>query len=128
MNHVLYVKDDEMLRNLAWGILTAMGHTVETVGTAEEALAWCSDAANEIGSVIIDLNSSRIGHGIELAGQIACIRPDAAITALSGGIRSLPAGMPATVRLLPKPMSVQRLHEAAQATAASAIENPCRAW
>lgn len=129
MGHVLYVQDDDWLRrNGAIGLEAIKGHTVTTAATAAEALFWCADRERPFSAVIIHLYRSYNGAGIALAGAIARVQPDAAVTVYSGGIRTLPPDMPDNVRLLPKPMRIRVFLEMAGETAEDVRQSPCRSW
>lgn len=129
MGHVLYVQDDDRLRwNGAIGLEAIKGHTVTTAANAAEALFWCADQERPFSAVIVYLSRSFIGAGIALAGAIARVQPDAAVTVYSGGIRTLPPDTPDNVRLLPKPMRIRMFLDAAGDTADEVRLSPCRSW
>lgn len=129
MGHVLYVQDEDFLRrNGAVGLEALKGLTVATAATADEALFWCADRERPLSAVIIHLNRSFGGAGIALAGTIARMRPDAAVTVYSGFIRALPPDMPDNVRLLPKPMRFAVFLDMAGDTAEEVRLSPCRSW
>lgn len=129
MGHVLYVQDDDWLRrNGAIGLEAIKGHTVTTAANAAEALFWCADRERPFSAVVIYLSRSFIGAGIALAGAIARVQPEAAVTVYSGGIRTLPPDIPDNVRLLPKPMRFAVFLDMAGETAEDVRLSPCRSW
>ncbi len=78
---VLFVDDEELIREIFYDAFTASGYTVKMAETAEEALEMLSHEFFQV--IFSDLNLPLM-NGIELCRRIRKDRPTAIIYALTG--------------------------------------------
>ena len=77
--------------------------------TADDAIAFCGRAENDIAAVFTDINMPGNADGLDLATLVAASRPKAAVVVTSGRYQEPPVGLAGRVRFLPKPWSAQDL-------------------
>ena len=106
---VLVVEDEPLIRMLAVELLEVAGYSVVYFGTADEALAFCRNPANDLAVVFTDINMPGDLDGIDVAQLVAAIRPNAAIVVTSGRYGAKPPDLAPHVRFLPKPWTEHRL-------------------
>ncbi len=80
---VLFVDDEEMLRDLGARILANFGYAVRTAATGEEALKLYRQPESKIDLVIVDLIMPGMG-GLKCLKQLMEFDPDARVIVVSG--------------------------------------------
>jgi CheY-like chemotaxis protein len=80
---ILFVEDEDALREVGCEILSARGYKVLTAANGEEALAIVKDATYPVDLLITDVIMPRIG-GIELAKRVLQLHPRLSIIYVSG--------------------------------------------
>ncbi len=78
---ILYVEDNDLVREVTAELLSADSREIISVGTAEEALAHFNGGA--FGLVITDVSLPAMS-GIDLARQIRSLKPESPIIIASG--------------------------------------------
>lgn len=81
--HVLYLDDYPAMVFMMTATLQARGFRVSGFGDAREALAWLSQHAAEVDLVVTDYNMPGCS-GLELAGEVARLRPGLPLILASG--------------------------------------------
>ena len=113
--HILVVEDNEDSRVLVCELLSALGHTVAGVGSAEEAL----EALKKAGFDTLFTDVSLPGmSGVELARKAAAMAPGIAIVFASGYGASISAHLDIASRSLAKPYDIHQLRAVLAAVAA----------
>ncbi|MBL9206660.1 MAG: PAS domain S-box protein [Opitutaceae bacterium] len=107
---ILIVEDDDVLRKMIAGILTADGYTVQAVGTTDEGLIAARRTAVPVQLVIVDCSQPN-GDGERLVRALHVMRPELRVLSTSdvemGGLLSwLP---PAAQAHLAKPFTLSTL-------------------
>jgi len=80
---ILFVDDEEMIRNIGREMLEFLGYQVYAAGGGEEAVAFYQDRKDEIDMVILDLIMPRIS-GAETFDRLREIRPGVRVLLSSG--------------------------------------------
>jgi two-component system, cell cycle sensor histidine kinase and response regulator CckA len=80
---VLLVEDDAMLRSILAEALADEGFAVLTAENGEEALTIASTLEARLGLVVTDVLLP-VMDGLELAAQLACLKPPPAVLFISG--------------------------------------------
>jgi PAS domain S-box-containing protein len=109
--HVLLVEDNPDAREMTIELLRMLGHTVDSAGSAEEALAMLALPGLEI--LLTDITLPGMS-GIELARHAASAAPHLDVIYSSGYDRSNTAVGDSTARFLLKPFSIAQLQNALQ--------------
>ncbi|WP_243303573.1 PAS domain S-box protein [Geothrix oryzisoli] len=108
--HVLLVDDDELIRSSVQAILEALGHSVSTASSGEEALEKLA-AGLEPEAVILDMNMPGLGGAGTLPG-LRALRPTLPVLVVTGRadqhVMDLIGAHP-FVSLLPKPFTMKDL-------------------
>ena len=101
-NLVLVVEDDAFLRDDAVTLLEETGADVVELVTADEALSYLVEHADEVAAVFTDVQTPGALDGLQLARSIKSTWPEIMVLVTSGRI-SPPADMPENVRFMTKP-------------------------
>ncbi|MDP9840504.1 CheY-like chemotaxis protein [Neorhizobium huautlense] len=101
---ILVVEDDGLIRMDLADTLTDQGFKVLEAGNADEAFEIMEQNAL-IHALITDIDMPGSMNGLELARHVAEIRPDCAITVISGRYSPSQGALPAKARFLSKPVS-----------------------
>ena len=112
---VLFVDDESALAELGKAVLEALGYRATACDGAREGLARLRADPAAFDLVITDLSMPGM-TGLDLAREIAGIRPELPIILTSGNGTPLPAEIPGSARvreLLPKPFTARSLGLAA---------------
>ena len=108
---LLVVEDEEMVRDLAEGLLTRLGYTVLPAANGAEAIELCRQHEGEIDALLTDVVMP--GHnGKELANAICELRPNIEVLFTSGYPRDIITNqgvLDEGVHFLPKPYSLESL-------------------
>jgi DNA-binding response OmpR family regulator len=80
---VLLVEDDAMLRGILAGALADEGFAVLTAQNGEQALTIASTLGAQLGLVVTDVLLP-VMDGLELAAQLASLKPPPAVLFISG--------------------------------------------
>ncbi len=107
MSYVLVVEDESPVRTLVCAYLRNAGHTVECVGSAEEAVQACASCPFDL--VLSDIRMPEI-DGHELARRLAEICPQTRVLLMSGfdpGCDACPYSP--QCEIVSKPFSPERL-------------------
>lgn len=107
---ILFVDDDDMLRDLIVDALDDLGYTVLKAHDGPSALDVLRGTA-KIDVVFSDVSMPNGMSGVELATRIRQLRPDIRLILASGFAKGQIAGMPEGVVFLPKPYRVRQLLE-----------------
>ncbi len=99
---MLVVEDDPLLRTDAVMMFEEAGLSVVEMESADEALAYIFEQANDIGAIFTDVQFPGEADGFDLAGTVAAHWPHITVLVTSGRARP-PADLPKSVRFLPKP-------------------------
>jgi CheY-like chemotaxis protein len=113
--HLLVVEDNEDSRILVCELLTALGHTVTGVGSAEEALEALTK--DRFDTLFTDVSLPGMS-GVELARKAAAMAPGIAIVFASGYGASISAHLDIPSRSLAKPYDIHQLRAVLAAVAA----------
>jgi DNA-binding NtrC family response regulator len=107
---ILFVEDEDLLRDVGCEILRAKGYKVLAAANGEEALAIIQNAPNSIDLLITDVIMPRLG-GIELAKQVLKFCPQLRIIYVSGysGQPLNSGSMVEGAQFLQKPFSITLL-------------------
>ena len=108
--HILYVDDEEALLHLAKRTLTRLGYRVTGYPNPVQALAAFRANPGDVAVLVTDLAMPLLS-GVELAREVAAIRPDLPIVILSGRVRpeDAAAARQLGADVLLKPYSTQEL-------------------
>ncbi len=99
---VLVVEDDPLLRMDAALMFEEAGLSVVELESADEALAYVLEQANDIGAIFTDVQFSGEADGFDLASAVATHWPHITVLVTSGRVR--PNGdLPKSVRFVAKP-------------------------
>ncbi|WP_341678662.1 PAS-domain containing protein [Niveibacterium sp. SC-1] len=112
---VLLVEDDEAVRAAIAGLLSAEGHTVRAVASAEAALEVVAQAEPDLVLSDVDLGSGR--NGLALMQELAEAHPALPLILMSGlpfEILTDRLGLPEDAVVLRKPFTPHALREAIQ--------------
>ncbi|MFJ3366591.1 response regulator [Pseudomonas sp. NPDC086251] len=110
MSTVLIVEDAEILRSLMVEAISLLDVNVMDCASADDALPLLETSA--ISLVISDVNMPGSMDGIELAQLIWARWPSLPVIITSGNSAVSEERLPAHVMLLPKPCSLNTLHQA----------------
>lgn len=80
---ILIVEDEEGVRNLVAKVLSHAGYHVLACGTADEARGYCREHSGPIHLLLTDVVMPQVG-GMELARELAVLRPEMKIAYMSG--------------------------------------------
>ena len=99
---VLVVEDDPLLRMDAALMFEEAGLSVVELESADEALAYVLEQADDVGAIFTDVHFSGEANGFDLASAVATHWPHITVLVTSG--RARPTGdLPNTVRFVAKP-------------------------
>ena len=101
-NLVLVVEDDAFVRDDAVTLLEETGADVVELGSADEALSYLVEHADEVAAVFTDVQTPGALDGLQLARSIKSTWPGIMVLVTSGQIDQ-PDDMPDTIRFLAKP-------------------------
>jgi len=104
--NILLVEDNEDARMLTAELLETLGHTVEAVGSAEEALQRME--RGDIDVLLTDISLPRMS-GIELAAQARTGQPELDIVFVSGHDKDNAGLSDASAKFLLKPFNLAQL-------------------
>lgn len=108
---LLLVEDDDAVAAMVGQMLTELGYRPVRAPTAAAALAVL-EATPQFDLVFSDMVMPGGMDGIELAREIAQLRPDLPILLTTGFSEAAAAATASGLRLLPKPYSIESLAEA----------------
>jgi len=100
---VLVVEDEPELRHLAATVIEEADLDVVEVETADAALAFLKDHADEVVMVFTDVTLPGRADGVDLTLACAARWPHIRVLVTSGRVRLPKDGLPKTARFLPKP-------------------------
>lgn len=112
---ILWVDDDEKVREITERALRAAGHSVMSAGDGAEALEIVG-RGESFDAVVSDMVMPRL-TGLELARAVASRSPDTAVLIVSGHPRV--SALPESVGFLQKPFSVDQLLRGVRAAVAT---------
>lgn len=101
---ILVVKDDGLIRMDLADTLIDRGFAVFESRNADEAFE-IMEQNTLIHALVTDIDMPGSTNGLELARHVAEIRPDCAITVISGRYSPSRGALPAKARFLSKPVS-----------------------
>lgn len=107
---VLVVEDDEIVRPLMVEALLLLGLDVTECADGEEAVAVL-EASADLSLVITDVRMPGSVDGLALSKFIWARWPDLPVVIVSGNTVLPPGFLAANARFLPKPVSLNTLHE-----------------
>jgi len=113
---ILFIDDEPMICEFALQLLTRLGYQVTTCSNPAEALAYFTDGRREFDLVFTDLNMPHM-TGTDLATRLLARDPELTIilvTGYSGTWTTEKLRSMGLFDLLPKPLSLQALAEAAE--------------
>ncbi len=100
---VLVVEDEPELRHLAATVIEETDLEVVEVETADAALAFLQDHADEVMMVFTDVTLPGRADGIDLTLACAARWPHIRVLVTSRRVRLPKDGLPKTARFMPKP-------------------------
>jgi two-component system, response regulator PdtaR len=100
---VLVVEDEPELRHLAGAVIEEADLQVVEVETADAALAFLQDHADEVVMVFTDVTVPGKADGVDLTLACAARWPHIRVLVTSGRVRLPKDGLPKTARFMPKP-------------------------
>ena len=100
---ILVVEDDPMLRMDAALMFEEAGFAVSEFDSADDALAYVWDRAEEIAAIFTDVQMLGDASGLELASIVTASWPHIAVLVTSGYFQDAPDHLPSSARFLPKP-------------------------
>ena len=101
-NLVLVVEDDAFLRCDAVTLLEESGADVVELGSADDALSYLVEHADDVAAVFTDVQTPGALDGLQLARSIKSTWPGIMVLVTSGEVGP-PSDMPEHVRFLAKP-------------------------
>lgn len=113
---ILLVDDEQPIRLLAVDFLAMLGYRGATAHSPAEALALVQAHPQRFAVVITDLTMPGM-TGIQLANELAAIRPDLPVLLSSGDLQAMDRAklIAPLAGVLPKPYSIENLGQALQA-------------
>ena len=113
---ILLVDDEQPIRLLAVDFLAMLGYRGATAHSPAEALALVQAHPQRFAVVITDLTMPGM-TGIQLANELAAIRPDLPVLLSSGDLQAMDRAklIAPLAGILPKPYSIENLGQALQA-------------
>jgi CheY-like chemotaxis protein len=99
----LVVEDDTDVRDLAVALLEETDLRVQQASSAEEALHYLRDHADEVGLLFADVNLPCLMSGVDLARTVRLKWPWVRTILTSGAPLDDRASVPRDVRFMPKP-------------------------
>ncbi len=99
---VLVVEDDPLLRMDAALMFEEAGLSVVELESADEALAYVFEQANDVGAIFTDVQFTGEADGFDLAAAVSTHWPHITVLVTSGRVRP-PRDLPKSVRFVPKP-------------------------
>ncbi len=100
---ILVVEDDPMLRMDAALLFEEAGFTTVEFESADEALAYVWEQAEQVAAIFTDVQMLGDADGAELASVVAASWPHIAVLVTSGYFQDPPEHLPSSARFLPKP-------------------------
>ena len=100
---VLVVEDEPELRHLAATVIEETDLDVVEIETADAALSFLQDHADEVVMVFTDVTLPGRADGVDLTLACAARWPYIRVLVTSGRVRLPKDGLPKTARFLPKP-------------------------
>lgn len=100
---VLVVEDEPELRHLAGAVIEETDLEVVEVETADAALSFLQDHADEVVMVFTDVTLPGKADGVDLTLACAARWPHIRVLVTSGRVRLPKDGLPKTARFMPKP-------------------------
>jgi len=110
---ILVVEDDDMLRSMATQMLEKIGYRVIQAGSPQAALSICGDPGTRIDLVLSDVIMPEM-NGVEMAKEIASLRPDTRVLFMSGYSSDMVAQhgvLQQGMHYIQKPFNMEGLHE-----------------
>ena len=99
----LVVEDDRDLRDLAAALLEETPLRVEEASSAEEALHYLKEHADEVAFALVDVRLPCLMDGVDLARTISLKWPWIRVTVTSGAPGDRIEHLPRSAAFLPKP-------------------------
>lgn len=106
MRMIMVVEDEPVVRMMASKVLEPAEHIAVDFMTADQALAYCTEPINPVDALLAHVNTPGELDGFHLARQVVAARPELRIVLTSGRNATLPDDMPASVRFLAKPWTL----------------------
>ena len=100
---ILVIEDDPMLRMDAALMFEDAGFDVSEFESADDALAYVWERAEDIAAIFTDVQMLGDASGVELASIVTASWPHIAVLVTSGYFQDAPEHLPSTARFLPKP-------------------------
>ena len=100
---ILVVEDDPLLRMDATLMFEEAGFDVSEFDSADDALAYVWDRADEIAAIFTDVQMLGDASGVELASMVTASWPHIAVLVTSGLFYEAPEDLPSRARFIPKP-------------------------
>jgi DNA-binding NtrC family response regulator len=100
---VLVVEDDPDIRSLAAALIEETDVQVVEMESADAALAFLEDHADEVGLVFTDVALPGKSDGVALTRACAACWPHIRVLVTSGRVKLPKNGLPRTARFIPKP-------------------------
>ena len=110
---ILFIDDEDLLREAIYELLTEMDYEVKVEETGEEAIKTFTEHPEEFDLVLTDLMMLDM-MGDEIAERINSIRPDIPIVVMTGTPDNLPRGKAKAAgvcKVLGKPLTKAELRE-----------------
>ena len=110
---ILFIDDEDLLREAMYDILTDLGYEVEMEESGEKAVRTFTEHPGEFDLVLTDLMLLDI-MGDQIARRIRSIRPDMPVVVMTGTPDNLPldkAEAAGVRKVLPKPLTRAELRE-----------------
>ncbi len=120
--HLLYVDDEPMLRDVGRRRLEELGYVVTVAEDGRHALSLVEEQPGRFAVVITDFTMPRM-NGLQLAARLHATRPGLPVILVSGVAEHLgggEAGTPGVVRIVSKPMTLLDLATAVRQVLAPA--------
>ncbi|MEN5267946.1 response regulator [Stenotrophomonas sepilia] len=105
---VLFVDDEDDLREIVVDALAAQGFAVTTARNGVEAIE-CLRSTAQFSIVVTDYNMPEGVSGLDVASEAASVQPNARILLASGYSRSQLPTLPSNVQFLSKPYRFKQL-------------------
>ena len=100
---ILVVEDDPILRIDAALMFEEAGFEVSEFESADDALAFVWDRAEEVTAIFTDVQMLGDTSGIDLAAIVTTSWPHIEVLVTSGFVEEVPDHLPSRVRFFPKP-------------------------
>ena len=113
----LVVEDDHEVRDLAAAVLEETDLKVVETASAEEALLYLKDHAEDVAFLFADIRLSCLMSGIDLARTVNLKWPWIRVLATSGATVERDESLPRSTKFIPKPWPVLEILKEAERAA-----------